>query len=263
MRKTLINYACENMGLVSTAAIAAMFGRLQCKAILALVERNNFKGADMSRGLLIAAFDFSNAHADEFHDWYDLEHIPERAAVPGFDRCERWIGDDAPKHAVATYDLDSSDVLRSDAYRAIAYDNLTVWSKRVTAMCARVLRFEGSQLTSGDEIAPPNAGGLLLNAMNIAPEAEDDFNAWYDEEHLPALAAVPGTLSARRYQARDDSNASHRYVAVFHLESPQVARSEAWKSAADTPWSARVVPHFRDRIRVLTRRYTRNDTATR
>ena len=29
--------------------------------------------------------------------------------------------------------------------------------------------------------------------MNVAPEAEEDFNAWYDEEHLPALAGVPGT----------------------------------------------------------------------
>jgi hypothetical protein len=27
----------------------------------------------MGRGLLVAAFDFSVAHADEFHDWYDLE----------------------------------------------------------------------------------------------------------------------------------------------------------------------------------------------
>ncbi len=38
----------------------------------------------MARGLLVAAFDFATAHADEFHDWYDLEHIPERQAVPGF-----------------------------------------------------------------------------------------------------------------------------------------------------------------------------------
>ena len=50
----------------------------------------------MGRGLLVAAFDFSTAHADEFHDWYDLGRIPERKAVPGFGACERWIGDEAP-----------------------------------------------------------------------------------------------------------------------------------------------------------------------
>ena len=78
----------------------------------------------MGRGLLVAAFDFSTAHADEFNDWYDLEHIPEREAVPGFRACERWIGDEHPAVSVATYDLDSVDVLRSNPYAAIAYGNL-------------------------------------------------------------------------------------------------------------------------------------------
>jgi hypothetical protein len=151
---------------------------------------------------LVAAFDFSTAHADEFHDWYDLEHIPERMAVAGFGACERWIGDEQPALSVATYDLDSVNVLRSEAYASIAYGNLSVWSKRVTAMCKRLLRFEGTQITPSDTPAPDGARALLLNAMNVAPEAENDFNAWYDEEHLVALARVPGTLAARRYGSR-------------------------------------------------------------
>jgi hypothetical protein len=211
----------------------------------------------MGRGLLIAAFDFSTAHADEFHDWYDLEHIPERRAVPGFGACERWIGDEQPALSVATYDLDSLKVLRSKAYASIAYGNLSVWSKRVTAMCKRLLRFEGTQTAPGDAAAPDGARALLLNAMNVAPEAEDDFNAWYDEEHLVALAGVPGVLAARRYRSTEPSGNTHRYVAIYHLESPDVARGTAWNAAADTPWTARVRPHFRDRIRILTRRYVR------
>ena len=43
----------------------------------------------MGRGLLIASFDFSGVPEDEFNDWYDLEHIPERQNVTGFDLCER------------------------------------------------------------------------------------------------------------------------------------------------------------------------------
>ena len=211
----------------------------------------------MGRGLLVAAFDFSTAHTDEFHDWYDLEHIPERQAVPGFGACERWMGDEQPTLSVATYDLDSVDVLRSKAYASIAYGNLSVWSKRVTAMCKRLLRFEGTQIAPSDAPAPDGGRALLLNAMNVAPEAEDDFNAWYDEEHLVAIARVPGTLAARRYRSTEAGGGTHRYVAIYHLASPDVARSAAWKAAADTPWSARVRPHFRDRIRILTRRYVR------
>jgi hypothetical protein len=44
---------------------------------------------------------------------------------------------------------------------------------------------------------------------------------------------------------------------IYHLASPDVARSAALKAAADTPWSARVRPHFRDGNRILTRRYVR------
>lgn len=212
----------------------------------------------MARELLVAAFDFSGAHEDEFHDWYDLEHIPERQAVPGFGLCERWICDDNPKVAVASYDLASEGVMRSPAYGAIAYGNSSVWTKRVTKMCRRLLRFDGGQTAPGDMAAPEGAGGFLLNAMNVAPEVEDDFNAWYDQEHIPALSAVPGTLAARRYRTRaDDPDATHRYLAIYHLESPEVTRGAAWKTAANSPWTDRLRPHFRDHLRILSRRYVR------
>ena len=211
----------------------------------------------MSRGQLVAVFNFSTAHVDEFHDWYDLEHIPERQAVPGFGACERWIDDEGSPISIATYDLESIEVLRSSAYQSVAYGNLTVWSKRVTSMCRQLLRFEGTQLTPGDAVAPAGAGALLLNAMNVAAEAEEDFNAWYDHEHLPALAAVPGTLAARRFADAERGGGTHRYVALYHLESPQVTYSAEWRAAVDTPWSARVRPHFRDRIRILAHRYVR------
>jgi hypothetical protein len=211
----------------------------------------------MAKGLLAVVFDYSNAHADEFHDWYDLEHIPERQAVKGVGRSERWLSDEQSNISVATYDLDSADVLRGESYLSVAYDNSSVWTKRVTSMCDRLLRFEGVQLTPGDADAPADAGGLLLNAMNVVPEAEDDFNAWYDEEHLPALASVPGTLAARRYRSTEAGGGTHKYVAIYHLETPAVTHSDAWRSAVETPWSDRVRPHFRDRLRILTRRYVR------
>lgn len=212
----------------------------------------------MANGILAVVFDYATAHTDEFHDWYDLEHIPERQAVAGFGASQRWLSDDAEKLSVATYDLDSPEVLTTPAYLSVAHDNSTVWTKRVTAMATLLLRFEGVQLLPGNASAPDNAGGLLLNAMNVTPEAEDDFNAWYDEEHLPALACVPGTLSARRYRSTEAGGGTHKYLAVYHLESPAVARSDAWNEAVDTPWTERIRPHFRDRLRVLAKHYVRS-----
>jgi hypothetical protein len=209
----------------------------------------------MAKGILIAAMDFADVAADEFHDWYDLEHIPERQRVPGFINAERWIGTKRPTLSIATYDLDNVAVLASAPYLAVAHDNSSPWTKRVTGRCLRLLRYEGEQTVPGDRTAPKDAAAILLVAMNVAPEREAELNEWYDTEHIPALAAVPGTLSARRYRGRGAD--AQRYVALYHFASAEVPGSAAWKQAAGTPWTERLRPHFQDHLRIEARRYAR------
>jgi hypothetical protein len=208
----------------------------------------------MTYGILIAAMNIANAAEDEFHDWYDTEHLPERQRVPGFLVCQRWIGTDDRKVSVATYDLETAGVLQGPEYRAIGGENLSPWSKRVTGRVERLMRFEGDQILPGDARSPDNAGGLLLNAMNVEPAAEAEFNEWYDNEHIPALAAVPGVLCARRFRA---TSANRRYVALYHLVSPDVQATPAWKNAADSEWTRKLRPHFRDHLRLVCRTYVR------
>jgi len=209
----------------------------------------------MPKGTLIAAMKMGQAAEDEFHDWYDTEHLPERQRVPGFLTCERWIGVEDRKVSLATYDLASIAVLQGPEYRAIGSANLSPWSKRVTSQVERLMRFEGDQILPGDAVAPSGAGGIVLNAMNVAPELEAEFNEWYDKEHIPALAAVPGVLAARRFRTTDGSN--RKYVALYHLASPDVPDGAAWKTARQSDWTSRLQPHFRDHLRLVCRRYVR------
>ena len=65
------------------------------------------------------------------------------------------------------------------------------------------MRMEGEQILPGDALAPVGqAQALLPISMNVAPEHENEFNEWYNIEHLPALGAVPGVLAAQRYRGR-------------------------------------------------------------
>ncbi len=208
----------------------------------------------MAKGILIAAMDFSACPEDEFNDWYDLEHVPERLAVPGFRNAERWISVADPKVSVATYDLETVDVLKSPGYLKIGGANSSPWTKRTQRFRKSLLRYEGEQLFPGDKLAADGAAAILLIGMNVAPEAEHEFNEWYDTEHIPALGSVSGTLSARRYRG---TGATQRYCALYHLVSPDVVRSSAWKDAANTPWTERMRPHFRDPLRFECRRYAR------
>src|SRR5436190_14098249 len=141
-------------------------------------DPNQWEGT-MAKGILLAAMDFSAAPEDEFHDWYDLEHVPERLRVPGFLSADRWIGAANPKISVATYDLDNVGVLKSPPYLAIVGENSSPWTKRTARFRKSLMRYEGEQLFPGDRTAPSEAAALLVIAMNIAPEHESDFNEWY------------------------------------------------------------------------------------
>src|SRR5437773_4580283 len=102
-------------------------------------------GLTMAHGTLIAAMNIGRAAEDEFHDWYDTEHLPERQRVPGFLLCHRWLGAQDPKISVATYDLDTTGVLKSPAYRATGGENLSPGPNRLTSRVGRLMGFGGEQ----------------------------------------------------------------------------------------------------------------------
>jgi len=83
---------------------------------------------------------------------------------------------------------------------------------------------------------------------DVLPEVEAEFNAWYDEEHLPALAAVPGVVRARRLL---NAAGTPRYHAVYDLASVAAFGSPQWLEVRATPWSSRVRPAFRNTRRTL------------
>ncbi|HXT82690.1 MAG TPA: DUF4286 family protein, partial [Acetobacteraceae bacterium] len=120
----------------------------------------------------------------------------------------------------------------------------------------RLLRFEGDQVVPGDLAAPEGAEGLLAVSMNVAPEAEAEFNEWYNTEHIPLLGAVPGILSARRFRAAG-SGVERKYLALYNAKSVDAIRSDAWNKAANTPWTERMRPHFRDLLSIRCTRYRR------
>jgi hypothetical protein len=101
------------------------------------------------------------------------------------------------------------------------------------------------QINPGERRAPDGAEALLVVSMNVAPEAEEEFNAWYDTEHLPALVRVPGVICGRRFRSE---TGQPRYVAAYHLEGRETYASEpTWLAVDQTPWIRRLRRFQRDR----------------
>ncbi len=209
----------------------------------------------MGLSLLGGGFDYSGAAQEEFDDWYDTEHVPERLRIEGFINAVRWVGADNPKLSLAIYDIESLAVLQKPEYIAVSPAHFSPWAKRMLIeKCKRLCRFNCNQINPGDRIAPDDAQGLLVSAMNVAPSVDAEFNEWYDKEHLPQLAALPGVLCARRFTS---PGAGHKYVATYHLTSPGICASDAWKKISSTPWTQKLAPHMSDRLRMVLRRYVR------
>ena len=99
---------------------------------------------------------------------------------------------------------------------------------------------------------PLPAKGMLITAMDVDAADEDDFNLWYDREHLAERVALDGFLEARRWIAVD---AGLKYFSTYstaafeNLDSPAYARA----LANQTEWSRRSIARFRNMLRVVAR----------
>jgi hypothetical protein len=71
---------------------------------------------------------------------------------------------------------------------------------------------------------------------------------WYDTEHMPGLAAVPGCIRATRMLNHDHGPQS---LACYDLVSTQTLGSAPWLAVRNTAWSDIARPHFTNTKRTM------------
>ena len=95
----------------------------------------------------------------EFYAWHIQEHMPERAAIPGFRRGRRYIAADSATHPefFTLYEAATMAVLRGPDY-AGRLNAPTPWTRRATAAFRETSRaMAGVRHSEG-----PGAGGAIL-----------------------------------------------------------------------------------------------------
>lgn len=199
-------------------------------------------------GLLVVLTDIAPEQEAEFNRWYDTRHLPQLLSVPGFAAGRRYRcveGIDGTRKYLALYDLERYDVLKSDAMLAVARPpQRTDEDREMIRRFQRALRADMTQIypaAGKTPPPPPNSGAMLVVGLVPEPEYEEEYNAWYDEEHIPGLLPVPGVLRARRFRAVEGAP---RYLAIYELSAAEVRHSAAFEKAIDTPWSTRLRRHL-------------------
>lgn len=147
-----------------------------------------------------------------------------------------------------------------DAYAYIALpqrllleaDDLTPVLAALTAALPTGAAPRVSRLEQAFELAGASKGAepAWHYVVEMDPEAgwREELLRWYDTEHMPGLASVPGTVHAARLLNHDHGPLS---LACYDLISAETLGSPPWLAVRGTEWSSRVRPHFTNTRRTM------------
>lgn len=100
---------------------------------------------------------------------------------------------------------------------------------------------------------PGHSSGAVPSAHYVVEMDPEDgwmpeIARWYNCEHMPGLAAVPGCIHARRFYNHDHGPLS---LACYDLVTEETMGSPAWLAVRSTPWSDIARPHFTNTKRTM------------
>ncbi len=75
------------------------------------------------------------------------------------------------------------------------------------------------------------------------PAHEAEFNAWYDDDHVPALVGQPGFVRARRYVCIEGQERNPKYLAIYEFEREDNRRTPGYAKVRGT---GPMTPHVRN-----------------
>jgi hypothetical protein len=174
------------------------------------------------KGLLLVTMEPPAGLEEEFNDWYDHEHLPQRMRMPGFETGARFVCLEGWPRWLALYDLTSLAALSTPEYRAVSLANATPWSKRIAARTVGRSRVEAEQIAPGGAMLSPldtlsrvvvahypcgPGDGLAANAVDLGSSAAD----------------LPGLLQVRQFHSVASTSRDLYLVAEF----VQPVRSQA------------------------------------
>jgi hypothetical protein len=211
----------------------------------------------MDRGVWAIGYELPDEIKLEYLDWFHSVHIPEKLSRPGY----VWA---------AHYELvGKADGAQGNGYLAL-FGGITAHTflnpspgQLIQRQSAETKRMMGMRQRSaacilaeetrvdGPAVAKRGPGittGPVIQMGNYnaaSPAAEDDLGAWYAQQRLPLLAALPGCIGARKMLA---AVGAYKHAIIHEFVSLQLRERHfaAHEAEAHDPatWMGRVRPHL-------------------
>ena len=200
----------------------------------------------IGQAMLYLQSETARAHDPVFEAWVNKHHgeflanVPDALSVRRYELVQTKFSSPGPVYPLLTvYQLAEPTTLDGEAYKQHTANQTPMpeGAPPVTGLRRTIWR----QITpaagscTGAAVDAVDRGQLIGTAVmavtaDVDPEWEDFANSWYDEVHLPEVAAKPGVLSARRFIDRDapaapgarQSDDHPRFLALYELEDVSV-----------------------------------------
>jgi hypothetical protein len=214
--------------------------------------------------LLVRIGEVPSAIEETWNRWYNGVHMPARLAMPGFLGARRFKAYEGECSYVTVYELENVDALRSAPYLQLRQQEAAFPADSFEAQTANFPLLERGvygQVFPDTPYEIPDAEYLFLLAHDVPPNREEEFTAWYNTEHIPAMLRVPGFLNARRFKMADPLPAASgkqssrpQFITLYDIADKKAMESEQLLKNRESPWCDWVRSWYTRRLRVKARR---------
>ena len=181
---------------------------------------------------------------EEFNEWYDTEHVPERLRVPGFDTARRFVAVAGWPRYLALYDLDRPGVLDSTAYLAVAGANFSPWTRRIVPRMLGRYRAAAEQIHPGRALIGAPVRLVLLRFKGVAADREGALVASLRE----AFEGKPGISALRVFRTGAGTSAEHLALleAILPITEERIAGARLGEAAGSLDLASIYAPYWRE-----------------
>jgi len=204
-----------------------------------------------AHALYLVRLDVAHDHEKTFNEVYDTEHLPSLRKVPGVRRAARYRqGSPTDPRYMAAYEMDSPAVLGSAEWKAAGEFGRWNTAVRPHTMNRHLAMYDW---VGGSPALLGTTPYVFWVMMDVEPHREALFNQLYDEEHLPALLKLPGSVNAVRY--RTSAAGEPRYLCAYEVDTPDLPMSRLWNDTSDVGrWKPEVRPYTSNKRFIVSQR---------
>lgn len=159
-------------------------------------------GALLGQGAVLVWNDVAAEGREQFYEWHDKEHIPERLAIAGFRRGRRYAKPGHSPEWFTLYEADDLDVVNSPAYLARL--------DAPTAATQRTLRYFRNTSRAVCRIAwstgSSSGGHMLTLRLQMPHDRHEDAQRTIGAELFPRAMAMTGVVACHLYSTDQASS---------------------------------------------------------